>query len=159
MGLLVCLGFTYHPSQNQVLTSDDRPDSWEQQRLDPQTRLESFSWGIVGVIALYLKPMILTPGFAQFNNLDADSMTISEANELSYLLARPSEDYWVGYLTRSLWEKEVEDLWKKYDLSTPGPSISQPVPRHHTSLDVEAYTLPDTSVPESLQIPDDLRSL
>ncbi|KAJ3484626.1 hypothetical protein NLI96_g5521 [Meripilus lineatus] len=115
-------------------------DSWEQQRLDPQTRLESFSWGI-------------------FNNLDADSMTISEANELSYLLARPSEDYWVGYLTRSLWEKEVEDLWKKYDLSTPGPSISQPVPRHHTSLDVEAYTLPDTSVPESLQIPDDLRSL
>ena len=58
-------------------------------------------------------------------------------------------------------EKEVEDLWKKYDISAPSPppSQSQSLPQHQTTPDVEAYTLPDTSVPENLQIPADLSSL
>ena len=48
MSLLVRLSST-HPLRIRVLTSDDRLDSWEQQRLDPQARLATFSWGIVGV--------------------------------------------------------------------------------------------------------------
>lgn len=32
--------------------SDDWPENWCQQRIDPQTRLETFSWGIVSTISI-----------------------------------------------------------------------------------------------------------
>lgn len=58
-----------------------------------------------------------------------------------------------------MWEKEVESLWKKYRGFESEPSPCRPLPQPHISQGVAAYTIPDTSVPENLQIPHDLTSL